>query len=181
MRGRDARSSSARRNAGRRADGLVWHDRSHGPERFWGDFYRRLLRTLRELDGWFGTSGQVVGWFRKRRQIRFERSKAPTAPRRSACVRRRADRPAGDSRGARAGLDVRRCALEWQDTIDLDRSPRPPKRRRISPAMKSVCMLLQNPYDGDVRSGAKAEALRRRRILGRRPGAARLGGERPTR
>jgi hypothetical protein len=51
---------------------VLWHDRSHGPERFWGDFYLRLLQTLRSLDGWFGTAAQVVGWFRKRREVRFE-------------------------------------------------------------------------------------------------------------
>jgi len=52
---------------------VLWHDRSHGPERFWGDFYVRLVQALRSLDGWFGTAGQVVGWFRKRREVRFER------------------------------------------------------------------------------------------------------------
>lgn len=55
---------------------VVWHDRSHGPERFWGDFYVRLVRALRSLDGWFGTASQVVSWFRKRRQVRFERVEA---------------------------------------------------------------------------------------------------------
>jgi hypothetical protein len=52
---------------------VLWHDRSHGPERFWGDFYVRLVQALRSFDGWFGTAGQVVGWFRKRREVRFER------------------------------------------------------------------------------------------------------------
>jgi hypothetical protein len=56
---------------------LLWHDRSHGPERFWGDFYLGLLRTLRSLDVWFGTAGQVVGWFRKRREVWFERVETP--------------------------------------------------------------------------------------------------------
>jgi peptidoglycan/xylan/chitin deacetylase (PgdA/CDA1 family) len=51
---------------------LLWHDRSHGPERFWGDFYMRLLQTLRSVDCWFGTATQVVGWFGKRRKVRFE-------------------------------------------------------------------------------------------------------------
>ncbi len=55
---------------------LLWHDRSHGPERFWGDFYIRLLQTLRSHDSWFGTASQVVNWFRKRREVRFERVKA---------------------------------------------------------------------------------------------------------
>ena len=51
---------------------VLWHDRSHGPERFWGDFYLRLVQELKSLDGWFGTAGQVVGWFRKRREVRFD-------------------------------------------------------------------------------------------------------------
>jgi hypothetical protein len=55
---------------------LLWHDRSHGPERFWGDFYLRLLKTLKSLDGWFGSAAQTVGWFQKRRQVRFERTAA---------------------------------------------------------------------------------------------------------
>jgi hypothetical protein len=52
---------------------VLWHCRSHGPERFWGDFYVRLVQALSSLDGWFGTAGQVVGWFRKRREVGFER------------------------------------------------------------------------------------------------------------
>jgi len=51
---------------------ILWHDRSHGPERFWGDFYVRLVQTLRSSDGWFGTAAEAVGWFRRRRQVRFE-------------------------------------------------------------------------------------------------------------
>jgi peptidoglycan/xylan/chitin deacetylase (PgdA/CDA1 family) len=51
---------------------LLWHDRSHGPERFWGDFYIRLVQALRSREGWFGTAEQVVGWFRKRREVRFD-------------------------------------------------------------------------------------------------------------
>ena len=52
---------------------VLWHDRSHAAERFWGNFYIRLVQALRSLDGWFGTAGQVVGWFRKRREVTFER------------------------------------------------------------------------------------------------------------
>jgi hypothetical protein len=52
---------------------LLWHDRSHGPERFWGDFYIDLLHSLRSSGAWFGTAGQVVDWSRMRRQVRFER------------------------------------------------------------------------------------------------------------
>jgi len=51
---------------------VLWHDRSHAPERFWGDFYSRLVEELKSLDGWFATGGQVAAWFRKRRQVRFD-------------------------------------------------------------------------------------------------------------
>jgi hypothetical protein len=64
---------------------LLWHDRSHGPERFWGEFYVRLLQTLRALDGWFGTASQVTSWFRKRRRVCFEPVEAPGAAR--TCLR----------------------------------------------------------------------------------------------
>jgi len=51
---------------------LLWHDRSHGPERFWGDFYIKLVQSLKSRDVWFGTGEQVVSWFQKRRGVRFE-------------------------------------------------------------------------------------------------------------
>ncbi|HEX6463880.1 MAG TPA: hypothetical protein VFZ98_05485, partial [Vicinamibacterales bacterium] len=51
---------------------LLWHDRSHAPERFWGDFYVRLIERLKSWNPWFGTAGQVVEWYRKRREVRFE-------------------------------------------------------------------------------------------------------------
>jgi hypothetical protein len=63
-------------NAGKFGGALtvLWHDRSHGPERFWGDFYIKLVAALRSGGGWFGSAGQVVDWFRKRRQVGFEQS-----------------------------------------------------------------------------------------------------------
>jgi len=51
---------------------LLWHDRSHAPERFWGDFYISFIQKLKSLGVWFGTASQVTGWFRKRRQVYFE-------------------------------------------------------------------------------------------------------------
>jgi len=56
---------------------VLWHDRSHGPERFWGEFYIRLLHTLRSFDCWFGNAAQVVTWFRQRREVRFEQVATP--------------------------------------------------------------------------------------------------------
>jgi hypothetical protein len=52
---------------------VLWHDRSHGPERFWGGFYIRLVQAFKSLNVWFGSAAQIVGWFRKRREVRFER------------------------------------------------------------------------------------------------------------
>jgi hypothetical protein len=52
---------------------VLWHDRSHGPERFWGDFYISLVATLRSSNAWFATASQAVDWFRARRRVRFVR------------------------------------------------------------------------------------------------------------
>ena len=52
---------------------ILWHDRSHGPERFWGDFYIALVHTLRSARTWFATASQAVDWFRARRRVRFAR------------------------------------------------------------------------------------------------------------
>jgi hypothetical protein len=52
---------------------VLWHDRSHGPERFWGDFYLTLVQTLRSSNTWFATASQAVDWFRARRGVRFAR------------------------------------------------------------------------------------------------------------
>jgi hypothetical protein len=53
---------------------VLWHDRSHGPERFWGDFYKKLLQSLRAPDVWFSTAIGMVNWFSKRRTARFQSS-----------------------------------------------------------------------------------------------------------
>lgn len=52
---------------------VLWHDRSHAAERFWGDFYMELVRALRGSGAWFGTGIQAADWFQKRRNVRFER------------------------------------------------------------------------------------------------------------
>jgi hypothetical protein len=51
---------------------VIWHDRSHGPERFWGDFYVRFVEALKSTDAWFATAGHAASWFRKRRSVHFE-------------------------------------------------------------------------------------------------------------
>jgi hypothetical protein len=48
---------------------ILWHERSLAPERQWGQFYERLLETLRGRSTWFGTAGDVVQWFRRRRAL----------------------------------------------------------------------------------------------------------------
>lgn len=50
---------------------ILWHDRSHGPERFWGGFYERLINHLKGCDVWFANAGEAVRWFRARRSITF--------------------------------------------------------------------------------------------------------------
>jgi hypothetical protein len=52
---------------------ILWHDRSPGPERFWGDFYIRLVREIKAQKPWFAAAGQAVSWFRQRRGVVFER------------------------------------------------------------------------------------------------------------
>ena len=52
---------------------VIWHDRSHAAERFWGEFYARLVASLRAPGVWFGTGEQITSWFRRRREVVFER------------------------------------------------------------------------------------------------------------
>jgi hypothetical protein len=44
-----------------------WHDRSIAPERLWDQTYINLLRELRSRGAWMTNAGEVVAWFRKRR------------------------------------------------------------------------------------------------------------------
>jgi hypothetical protein len=69
---------------------VLWHDRSHGPERYWGDFYVRLVHELQSCGAWFGTGLQVTSWFAARRAIKFER----TGTGQDSHVRLRCDVPA---------------------------------------------------------------------------------------
>lgn len=50
---------------------LNWHDRSIAPERLWGEVYAQILNELHQQNARFMTAGEVVGWFAKRRAIRF--------------------------------------------------------------------------------------------------------------
>jgi hypothetical protein len=51
---------------------LLWHQRSLGPERLWGDFYKMLILKLQSKNAWFATAGGVVDWFRMRRLTLFK-------------------------------------------------------------------------------------------------------------
>lgn len=51
---------------------LLWHDRSHAPERLWGDFYARLVSFLRSENPWFSSAAQLASWFGQRREVVFE-------------------------------------------------------------------------------------------------------------
>ncbi len=64
---------------------ILWHDRSHGPERCWGDFYIRLVQRLRATNAWFGTASQAAAWCRARRRVRFERLDAAQGSRVRVC------------------------------------------------------------------------------------------------
>jgi peptidoglycan/xylan/chitin deacetylase (PgdA/CDA1 family) len=87
---------------------VLWHDRSHAPERFWGDFYVRLIDALKSRGAWFGTAGNVVEWFAKRREARFERLGTGIRLRHQGeaispalALRVHARRPAGSNRSER--------------------------------------------------------------------------------
>ena len=62
---------------------LLWHDRSHAAERFWGGFYSRLLQALKSTQVWFATGAQATAWFRKRRDVRFDLTELPDGHRRT--------------------------------------------------------------------------------------------------
>ncbi len=50
---------------------ILWHQRSIGPERLWGDFYVWLLAELCREQCWFASARDCVAWFRARRTVKF--------------------------------------------------------------------------------------------------------------
>jgi hypothetical protein len=105
---------------------VLWHDRSHGPERFWGDFYVRLVQTLRSLDVWFATATEVVNWFRKRRAVHFERVET--------------------ANGERTGLGYQGEEIQPPLRIRIYGSPRRP--RDGEPLGKSTGEFVDIPWNG---------------------------------
>ncbi len=51
---------------------VLWHQRSLGPERLWGNFYIRLIKRLRSEDVWCAAANEIAEWFRMRRSARFD-------------------------------------------------------------------------------------------------------------
>lgn len=106
---------------------ILWHDRSHAPERFWGDFYVNLVELLRSSDAWFATAGQVVNWFQKRREVRFERIGASNGQR---CI---ADRK---------GMSLPPLCLRiYRPRVDSSGEQR---------RGESVCSFIDFPWDADT-------------------------------
>jgi hypothetical protein len=111
---------------------LLWHDRSHGPERFWGGFYERLVNELKQLDVWFGSGAQVVEWFRLRRQatFRYERDEhgkgalqlVPAGNGNCPALSLKVYRPGpvGRADGGRAAEAAQTIPLEGREPINID-------------------------------------------------------------
>jgi hypothetical protein len=111
---------------------LLWHDRSFGPERFWGDFYIRLLERIKMEKVWFASAGQAVDWFRQRRAVVFSRDDSPSATTRARlCSRTNAGLPPMTIRvhqpdvAARCRGQERRTVLPtedypWTEGVELD-------------------------------------------------------------
>ncbi len=51
---------------------VLWHQRSPGPERLWGDAYVKIIELLKKNDAWFATCAEAANWFRVRRALQFE-------------------------------------------------------------------------------------------------------------
>lgn len=120
---------------------VLWHDRSHGPERFWGDFYVELVQSLKARKAWFGTAGQVVAWFRQRREVTFQSMRAEDGTRRiRLCGSGRPVMPPLRVRIHSAGgpgAGVRTVDLPWDGQSDFE--PQPAATSNIREATGSVC------------------------------------------
>ena len=51
---------------------LLWHLRSIGPERWWNDFYRRLLDHLETEGAWLAPAAEIVEFYRRRRAVALD-------------------------------------------------------------------------------------------------------------
>jgi hypothetical protein len=109
---------------------VLWHDRSPGPERFWGEFYVKLVQDLKAEKVWFASAGQAVDWFRRRREVVFQSGRsqaeslavagsdaAPISP----PLRVRVHRPNRASGPGRTGAErARPVDIAWDGLADID-------------------------------------------------------------
>jgi hypothetical protein len=110
---------------------LLWHDRSHGPERFWGEFYARLVGRLKASTGWFATAADVIAWFRKRRAVRFGFADEPGAPVSlsydgdviSPPLTIRFHQPSAGNQNAGVPASVKTIDVAWDGRAPFDRAP----------------------------------------------------------
>jgi peptidoglycan/xylan/chitin deacetylase (PgdA/CDA1 family) len=102
---------------------ISWHERSLSPERLWGRVYAGVLGLLRARNADVRTAGEVVAWFRARRDIRLEGAHldidalTPAAPATGdpTALRVRIHRAGGYTDHAVAAADVRAAFhhVEW--------------------------------------------------------------------
>jgi peptidoglycan/xylan/chitin deacetylase (PgdA/CDA1 family) len=107
---------------------VLWHDRSHGPERFWGDFYVELIKMLKARKAWFGTAAQVVAWFRKRREVTFQSIRGADAMRRIYLCGTPGQvippfRVRIHATGSHDGAETRTVDVAWDGDSDFDPQP----------------------------------------------------------
>ncbi len=55
---------------------ILWHERSLGPERFWDDFYIKLIGLVAAGNAWIAPANEVADWFRMRRSVSFEKNES---------------------------------------------------------------------------------------------------------
>jgi hypothetical protein len=122
---------------------VLWHDRSPGPERFWGDFYVRLVERLKQLDVWFARGSEVVAWFRRRRGVRFERVESLDGTRRFKL--------AGLGRQVSPAFKIRIYSAACKD---------------IDPTEEQTGSVTELAWDGDTEIEIGAESAARRSGMG---------------
>jgi hypothetical protein len=113
---------------------LLWHDRSPGPERFWGEFYVRLVNQLKTLNAWFARGSEVVAWFRQRREVTFERLESSDGSNRirlrgngrriHPALKIRIYSPTNpDLEGTRSEVAPRMSELSWEGDTEMELGP----------------------------------------------------------
>ena len=134
---------------------ILWHDRSHAPERFWGGFYIRLIHELRNRNVWFCTGAQAVQWFSDRRKVTFQRTQNGTVKMVAHSGNGKALRPLSlRIHAPRFQLEpsdttARWVEESWDGEVDLDLS------MRVKRAMEET----SETYAGSQRQGVDGSTL----------------------